>query len=494
MTPFPTQSGEAAPGAPSPPQPATVSGRSAVIALVVVLVAAFMELLDATIVSVAAPVIARDLAASEAAVQWMVAGYTLALGAGLITGGRVGDQFGRRRVFLLGLASFALASAACAFAANPATLICTRVAQGVAGGLMVPQVFGIIRSVFPPAARARAFGAYGAVLGLASVAGPLLGGLLVEADVFGLGWRTIFWINVPIALIGLVLGARVLPESSTSDRTRLDLPGAALAAALAVLVLLPLVQGRDWGWPWWGFALLALAVPTGALFWWRERNLVAGGGQPILDPALLRVRAFSGGLAASGLFFGALGSFFLMLSLYLQWGTGRSAWQTGLVILPYAIGSIITSGIGVQFAARAGRTLLISGALVLAASQVHLLLVVRSGAEPSYWQLAAPLFIGGLGLGLTAPSLMNVVLAGVPAKDAGAAGGVLTTVGQLGNSLGVAALGVLFFAELDASFGDGAPPHAAYGDALTAVLPWQVACYLAAAALMLLLPKAAKPD
>ncbi len=301
---------------------------------------------------------------------------------------------------------------------------------------MVPQVFGIIRSVFAPAARARAFGAYEAVLGLASVAGPLLGGLLVEADLFGLGWRAIFWVNVPVGLGGLVLGARVLPESSAPRRARLDLPGAALAATLAVLVLLPLVQGRDWGWPWWGFAVLASAVPV-----------AARGGQPLLDQALLRVRAVAAGLAVATLFFGAIGSFFLMLSLYLQWGTGRSAWQTGLVVLPYAVGSILTSGVGVRYAARAGRAMLVSGALVLAVAQAHLLLIVREGAAPSYLELAAPLFVGGLGL--TAPSLVNVVLAGVPAKDAGTAGGVLTTVDQLGNALGVAALGTVFFAELE---------------------------------------------
>ncbi|WP_329430654.1 MFS transporter [Streptosporangium sp. NBC_01495] len=465
-----------------------LSGRAAFVVLTVILIAAFMELLDATIVSVAAPAIAEDLGSGEAALQWMLAGYTLSAGAGLITGGRVGDQFGRRRVFLLGLAAFTLASAGCGLAPNSGVLVGMRVAQGLAAGLMIPQVFGIIRASFEPGARAKALGAYGAVLGLASVAGPLFGGILVEADLFGLGWRAIFWVNVPIAIVGLVVGARFIPESRVPGGARLDLPGAALAAAAAVLLLLPLMQGRDWGWPWWGFLILALSVPAVALFLLRERRLVARGGQPILDPALLRVRAFAGGLSVSLLFFGALGSFFLLLSLYLQLGTGRTALETGLVILPYAIGSIITSGIGVRFAQRA---LLVSGALVLAASQIILLLVVRGGADPSYWALATPLFVGGLGLGLTAPSLINIVLAGVPAKDAGAAGGVLTTVGQIGNALGVAVLGVVFFARLEGSLTDGGTGLIAYGDAFTTILPWQVACYLAAAALMFLLPRRA---
>lgn len=466
-----------------PPDSSKLAGRPAFVVLAVILIADFMELLDATIVTVAAPAIAEDLGAGEAALQWMLAAYTLAIGAGLITGGRLGDQFGRRRVFLLGLAAFMLASAGCGLAPHPGVLIVMRVVQGLAGGLMIPQVFGIIRASFDPAARAKALGAYGAVLGLASVAGPLLGGVLVEADLFGLGWRAIFWVNVPIAIAGLVLGARFMPESRESSGTRLDLPGAVLAAVAAVLLLLPLMQGRDWGWPWWGFLLLVLAVPVVVVFLGRERRLVARGGEPILDPALLRVRAFAGGLSVALLFFGALGSFFLLFSLYLQYGTGRTALQTGLVILPYAIGSIITSGIGVQFASRAGRALLVSGALVLAASQLLLLVIVRSDSEPSYWALVAPLFIGGLGLGLTAPSLINVVLAGVPARDAGAAGGVLSTVTQIGNAFGVAVLGVLFFTRLE---------NAAHGDAFAATLPWQAGCYLTAAALMFLLPKHAK--
>ncbi|RKS06360.1 EmrB/QacA subfamily drug resistance transporter [Nocardiopsis sp. Huas11] len=468
-----------------------LSGRTAIVVLAVILAADFMELLDATIVSVAAPAIAGDLGADETALQWILAGYTLAVGAGLITGGGLGDRFGRRRVFLLGLTAFMLASAGCGLAPNPEVLIAMRVAQGLGGGLMIPQVFGIIRASFEPGARAGALGAYGAVLGLASVAGPLLGGVLLDADLFGLGWRAIFWVNIPIALVGLVVGILVIPESRAPGRTRLDLPGALLAATAAVLLLLPLIQGRDWGWPWWSLAVLALSAPTVALFIAHERRLLARGGRPILDPALLRLRAFTAGLSASLLFFGALGSFFLLLSLYLQLGTGRSALDTGLVILPYAVGSIITSGIGARFADRAGRALLVSGALVLAASQAALLVLLQDGAAPSYWALAAPMFLGGLGLGLTAPSLINVVLSGVPAKDAGAVGGVLTTVTQVGNAFGVAVLGAVFFARMEDAVVGGADAHLAYTDAFTSILPWQVACYVAAAALMFLLPRRA---
>ncbi|MBL7254096.1 MFS transporter [Paractinoplanes lichenicola] len=458
----------------------TVEGRRASIALLVVLFASFMDLLDVTIVTVAAPDIAADLSAGEAQLQWTVAAYTLALGSGLITGGRVGDAYGRRRVFLVALIGFAVASAACALAPSAGALIALRALQGLAGGFLVPQVFGIIRSSFAPAAMAKAFGAYGAVQGLAAVAGPLLGGALVDADLGGLGWRTIFWINIPVALVALILGLRVLPESTSPAPARLDAAGALLSAVAVVLVLLPLVQGRDWGWPWWGWALLLAGLGLLAGFVAYERGLA---GRGILDPALLTVRPFTAGLAASVLFFGALASFFLVLSIYLQSGTGRSAWQTGLVILPYAIGSMLTSGAGVALAARAGRALLVTGSLTLAASQALLWLLVRDGGTPGYWPLAGALFLGGLGLGLAAPILVNVVLAGVPGHQAGAAGGVLSTVIQIGGAAGIAVLGTVFFDAL------GTPP--AFGHGLAQVMPWQVVAYVLAALAMLALPRTA---
>lgn len=472
-------------------QPSRSTASASGIALLVVLFASFMDLLDATIVVVAAPAIAADLQATDSQIQWTLAAYALPLGSGLITGGRIGDDYGRRRVFLTALAAFAVTSALCALAPSAGVLIAARALQGLAGGLMVPQVFGIIRSSFDGPGQAKAFGAFGAVQGLAAVAGPLLGGLLVDADLFGLGWRTIFWINIPVAALALILGSRTLPESKADHRSRLDLTGAALIAAAIVAILLPIVQGPEWGWPTWGWALLLAGLVMLGLFLAHERRTAANGGNPVFNPALLRVRSFSAGLAASLLFFGAIGSFFLTLSIYLQAGTGRTAWQTGLVMLPYAIGSIITSGAGVALAAKAGRVLLVSGACVLAAAQAWLWLLVRDGGDLGYWALGAPLFVGGLGLGLTAPILVNMVLAGIPGRDAGAAGGVLSTVNQLGGAIGVAALGTVFFTALGASRGDRLSSHA---HALASVLmPWQVGCYLLAAILLTLLPPAAAP-
>ena len=453
--------------------------------IAVILVASFMDLVDVTIVAVAAPSIQASLGASPAQVQWVVAAYALALGAALVTGGRIGDAYGRRRAFLVGLAVFVVASAACALAPTAGVLIATRVLQGLAAGTMVPQVFGIIRSSLDPRQQGAALGAYGGVQGLASIAGPLLGGLLVTADLFGLGWRTVFWVNVPIGLVALVLARRVLPESRQPAAARLDLAGAALLAGSLVLVLLPVVQGRPWGWPLWGWALVLAGVAGLAAFLRVERRLVARGGQPVLDPHLLSNRAFTGGLAASAAFFGGIASFFLLLSVYLQEGTGRSALATGLVTLPYALGSLVTSGLGVRFAARHGRRLLVVGSLVIAASHAALWWVVDQADRPTWWQVGGPLLLGGLGLGLAAPPLVGVVLAAVPGRVAGAAGGVLSTVNQVAGAVGVAALGALFFTR---------SAGGQVGDAFAAVLPWQVALYLAAALLMTLLPAGSGPS
>ncbi|GIH80271.1 MFS transporter [Planobispora longispora] len=469
--------------------PAPIAGATT--ALLVVLFGSFMDLLDATIVTVAAPAIARDLGAGDAQIQWTIAAYALALGAGLITGGRLGDQYGRKRLFLVGLAGFMATSALCALAADPGTLIGMRAGQGLTAGIMVPQVFGIIRASFAPGERAKAFGAYGAVQGLASVAGPLLGGVLVDADLFGLGWRTIFWVNVPVSILALVIGAKALPESRSALTARLDLPGALLAATGILLLLLPLIQTEVWGWTWGSYALLAAGIVVLAIFLAYERRLTGRGAEPVFDPALLRIRAFTVGLSASALFFGGLGPYFLTLSVYLQNGTGRTAWETGLVILPYALGSIITSGLGVALATKAGRKLLVAGSLTIAASQLVLWSVVKDGDDPGYWPLALTLFIGGLGLGLAAPILVSVVLAGVPGRNAGAAGGVLSTVNQIGGAAGIAVLGTVFFTSVTGSAVGGAPAPPDYGHALGIVLIVSAALYLITALVMLALPQAA---
>lgn len=453
-----------------------------------VLVASFMDLLDVTIVAVAAPHIRESLQASPAQLQWTVAAYALSLGAALITGARIGDQYGRCRAFLTGLAVFVAASAACALAVTPGMLIGTRVLQGLAAGLMVSQVFGIIRSSLGPRQMGAALGAYGGVQGLASIAGPLLGGLLTTANPLGLEWRSIFWVNVPIGLIALAVGAKVLPESREPGAARLDLLGATVLAGSLVLILLPIVQGQAWGWPAWGWVLFGVGVFGLSGFVVLERRVAAHGGQPLLDYRLLGNPAFRAGLAASLAFFGGIASFFLLLSIYLQDGTGRSALTTGLITLPYALGSILGSGAGVKLAVRHGRRLLITGSLLIAASHGLMWAVVARSDNPSWWQLGGPLLVGGLGLGQAAPPLVNVVLAAVPGRAAGSAGGVLSTINQVGGSIGVAALGTLFFRHVAGAEAGG--QTAIFPGAFAAILPWQVGLYLVAAALVTRLPAA----
>ena len=266
--------------------------------------------------------------------------------------------------------------------------------------------------------------------------------------------------------------------------------GAVLAASGVFVLLLPIIQTEAWGWTWGSYTLLAVGVIGLSIFLVYESRLARGGAEPVFDPALLRIRAFAGGLSASVLFFAGVGSFFLTLSIYLQNGTGRTAFETGLVILPYALGAIITSGLGVALAARAGRALLITGSLTIAASQLLLWAVIRDGNDPGYWILALPLFIGGLGLGLAVPILVNVVLAGVPGRNAGAAGGVLSTVVQIGAAVGIAVLGTIFFTAVSES-AEGAPVLPDYSRALSIVLVSSCVLYAVTALLMLALPKAA---
>ena len=473
----------------SPSAPATAPARST-LPLLVVLFASFIDLIDATIVVVAGPAIAASLGSTDAQLQWIVASYTLALGSGLITGGRLGDAYGRKRIFLVGLTVFAVTSALCALALTPGMLIGFRAAQGLAAGIMVPQVFGIIRGSFAPAQRAQALGAYGAVQGIASIAGPLLGGVLVSANLFALGWRSIFWINVPICLVALVLGIRVLPESRSDVRAPFDLVGALLAGGGVFLLLLPLIQSTTWGWGLGSYILLAAGAVVLAVFVFVEKRLARRGGAPVFDPALLRTRALSVGLLASMLFFSGIGSLFLMLSVFLQEGAGRTPLETGLVILPYAIGSMITSGIGVAFAARAGRLLLVTGTVVVATSYVALGAVVKDGTDPGYWPLAVGLFIGGLGLGLVVPILVNVILAGVPGRDAGSAGGVLSTAIQIGGAIGIATLSTAFFGLAHGV--NGVPTLVQYGPAFGTIMFAGAIVYGVTALVMAFLPRAAQ--
>jgi EmrB/QacA subfamily drug resistance transporter len=416
------------------------------IALAVVLIAGFMQLVDISIVNVAIPSIQRDLDATYAQIQWVLAGYQLAFAVMLITGGRLGDIFGRKRLFMTGMAGFTLASALCGLAQNPGMLIGSRVLQGLMGAIMFPQILSVIQVTFPPRERGTAFGMFGATIGLATITGPLVGGLLIEADLFGLEWRPIFLVNVPIGIAALAAATRYLIESKAPRALRLDPVGVAIVTTGLLLLVYPLVQGRDLDWPLWTFLSMAAAVPVLAGFAAYERRKKALDGSPLVDLDLFRQRAFVPGLAVAAIFFMGIPAFFLTFSLWLQIGLGFSPLHAGLTGAPFAVGSALASAASVRLAPALGRRILSVGSLLLVAGMVALIWTVdRYGGAVHSWQLLPALLVCGLGLGSVVAPLVNVVLAGIRGQDAGAASGVLSTVQQVGGAVGVALIGVIFF-------------------------------------------------
>ena len=416
------------------------------VALAVVLIAGFMQLVDISIVNVAIPSIQRDLDATYADIQWVLAGYQLAFAVMLITGGRLGDIYGRKRLFMIGMAGFTLASALCGLAQTPDMLIASRILQGLFGAIMFPQVLSIIQVTFPPQERATAFGLFGATIGLATITGPLVGGLLIQADLFGLEWRPIFLVNLPIGIAALAVAARFLVESKAPRALRLDPVGVVVVTAGLLLLVYPLVQGRDLGWPPWTFLSMAASVPVLAGFAVYERYKKALDGSPLVDMDLFRQRSFVPGLLLAGIFFMGIPAFFLTFSLWLQIGLGFSALHAGLTGAPFAVGSALASAASVRLVPVLGRRILSAGSLLLVAGMVALMWTVdRYGGAVTSWQLLPALLLCGLGLGSVIAPLVNVVLAGIRAQDAGSASGVLTTVQQIGGAIGVALIGVVFF-------------------------------------------------
>ncbi len=412
----------------------------------VVLIAAFMLLIDISIVNVAIPSIQRDLHASYSQVQWVLAGYQLAFAVVLITGGRLGDIFGRKRLFLIGVTGFTLASALCGAAQNPAMLVGSRFLQGLMGALLFPQVLSIIQVTFPPRERGTALGLFGAAIGLATISGPLAGGLLIQGNLLGLDWRPIFLVNLPIGVLAIVAATVLLRESSAEDAPRLDPVGVVLATAALLALVYPLVEGRDLGWPAWIFVLLAASVPLFALFALYERYKTRKDNSPLLVLGLFRERAFVSGLLLSAVFFSGIAAFFLTFSLFLQIGLGFTALHAGLTTIPFSLGTAVASAASTRIAPRLGRRILSLGCLLLVAGMGGVILTVSHyGTALRSWQLLPALLVCGIGLGLVIAPLVNVILAGISGRNAGSASGALTTIQQVGGAIGVAIIGVIFF-------------------------------------------------
>jgi EmrB/QacA subfamily drug resistance transporter len=422
-------------------------------ALAVVLIASFMILLDISIVNVAIPSVQRDLGATYAEIQWVLAGYQLAYAVVLITGGRLGDIFGRKRLFIIGVSGFTLASLICGLAPSPTTLVAARVFQGLMAALMYPQVLSVIQVSFPPRERGAAFGVFGGVIGVASISGPLLGGLLIQADIHigghALLWRPIFLVNLPIGIGAVVAAFIFLRESRAPSAPRLDIPGVVLASLGLFLIAFPLVEGRDAGWPIWAYLMLAGGVLVLVAFRRYIRMRADRGGSPLVEPELFGDRAFVVGSLIAMVFLAGIPAFFLTFSLYLQIGLGYSALNTGLTTLPFALLSAMASGVSIRLAPRLGKRILSVGCIALLVGLVALWFTVRAaGPGLTGYQMIPALAVCGMGLGLVVAPLINIVLAGINAGSAGSASGVLTTVQQVGGALGVALIGIIFFGQV----------------------------------------------
>ncbi|TDE41292.1 MFS transporter [Nonomuraea mesophila] len=401
-----------------------------------------MAQFDFFVVNVAAPSLEHDLRAGPAALELIVAGYAFTYAAGMITGGRLGDRYGYRRVFVWGVAAFTVASVLGGIAQSPAQLVAARLLQGLAGAAMVPQVLATISAVYPPGERARAIGWYGATGGLGSIAGQVLGGLLLTADVLGLGWRAVFLINLPVGLVVVPLAWRLLPEVETARRAKLDVPGAAGLAAGVGLLLVPLGLGHSLGWPVWTWACMGASVPVFVLTWSWLRALGARGGQPVLDLALLRVHSYLAGVGSIVAFMAYFASFMFTLTLLLQIGLGLTAFQAGMVFAPMGAMFTITSLLGARLVRRHGLIVVIMGGVVVVFGLGLLLAGVGLGLP----YVLVALMLVGAGNGLVLPQLIGAALVEVEPHQAGIGSGVLSTAQQFAGAGGVAVIGAVFFA------------------------------------------------
>ncbi|HET6966507.1 MAG TPA: MFS transporter [Acidimicrobiales bacterium] len=429
-----------------PANPPGVTEHAPRWALPILLSGTVMIVLDFFVVNVALPSMQQRLHAGTAALEWVVAGYGLTFAALMVTAGRLGDRFGRRRVFVWGLVLFGITSALCGLAPDPAVLVAARCLQGAAGALISPTVLSLIGVMFQGPDRVRAISVYGLAMGVAAAGGQLLGGVLLQADIAGSGWRTIFLINVPIAVWAAVAARRVIPESRAEQPPGLDPTGVVLVTAGLVALVLPLVQGRELGWPAWTWASLALAPVILAGFVRHQHRTERSGGTPLLAPSLFAARQLRAGLATQLGFWCGQAALFLVVALYLQDGRGLDPLQAGLVFTILAAAYLVASVKAPALTLRFGRDLVGLGALLLAAGEGGLAAGVAAGGTHCPLVALVPgLLAAGAGMGLCITPLTTVVLAHADPERAGAVSGALSTMQQVGNAVGVAVTGMIFF-------------------------------------------------
>jgi EmrB/QacA subfamily drug resistance transporter len=462
----------------------------AALALTVLLAGMFMSLLDTTIVNVALPTIRTSLAASESTLSWIISGYALAFGLVLIPAGRFGDRFGHKWVFFTGLAVFTVGSLFCGLAQDSAQLVIARVIQGLGGGIFFPPVTAFIQLMFPPMKRGKAFAIMGAVIGVSAALGPVVGGLLIQAIGEETGWRWIFVVNLPVGIIALIAAALLLPRGAEGKRLSTDGIGLLLISVALVAVLVPLIQGQEEDWPPWTYLSLAAGILLLVAFAFWERRLAAKGVEPLVPPHLFSHPAFTGGTILALVYFAAFTSIFFTISILWQAGLGHTALESGLVSVPFAIGSIVGASQSDRLAVRLGRTVLVIGTAFVATGLIALwvILLTVPTADLTNWELLGPLALAGLGSGLFIAPNARFIVATVDRTEAGAASGVIGTMQRIGSAIGIAVIGSVFFGNI----GKIAGPRdvaAAFGAAATPALAVSALFAVAAFALVFTLPK-----
>jgi EmrB/QacA subfamily drug resistance transporter len=449
-------------------------------ALGIVLIAVVMDMMDGSISTLATPSIKADLGATNADIQWVLAGYTLTFAVLMITGGRLGDIFGRKRMFLTGVAGFTLASALSGMAVSPEMLIASRLLQGLMAAMMLPQVLSIIQVAFPVKERMAAFGLIGAMGGMANVIAPLLAGVLLAVNVMGLSWRPLFLINVPIGICLFVAAYFVLKESKAPMTLKLDFMGVGIITVSLLMLMYPLVQGNELGWPLWTYVLMTLSVPGFIAFAVHEIRKNRADGSPLVVPELFRIPAFVGGSLICLIMMSGLLAFFFTTSVYMQSGLGYSALETGLTMVAWPICIIVSCIAAMKLGLHYGRKIMSAGTLMMVASAAVLYVrLSNAGAPVSPFDFLPCTILGGLGMGMIMPLLTDYVLAKVPVKHAGSASGVANTFNELGSAMGIAVVGTVFFGAL----GSG------YTEAIKEALLLEAIIFLAGFFLVFLLPK-----
>ncbi|HWZ65972.1 MAG TPA: MFS transporter [Patescibacteria group bacterium] len=427
-----------------------LTNRQRTIALVIVALAFVMDLLDNTIVNIAIPSIQSNLGASYSAIQWLIAGYSLSFAVLLITGGRMGDVFGYKKLFLIGVGGFTIASLLSGLAWNTEMLIAARLLQGSMAALMVPQVMSLMQVMFKPHERGNVMGIFGALAGVSASLGPVIGGLLIRANIAGLDWRTIFLINIPIGIFALIAAYKYLPDGKSPHPLKLDISGTFIIIIALFLIVFPLIQGRDLGWPLWTFVMMASSLPAFALFsWWIHRK-DHKDKSALVPPILFKTKTFIRGIIINLVFQGAMIGFFLPFTLLLQIGLGYEVTKAALTGIPVSIGISVAIGLlGQKLIPKLGRYALTLGAVVMVIGlAITYLFVSHNGLDTSPWQFIPGLLVTGAGMGLVMMPIFSVALLDVDVEHAGSASGVLNAVQQLGGAIGVAVIGVIFFGQL----------------------------------------------